>query len=205
MFYFLFVKSLFPLGPMLETILKWLLPISILILLALFVLSIIKLKQRAAWLWLIPVVFCMSAYGVDRLVQTDAESIKEVINKGKNAFKKGDMKILASVISEDYQDSFHSSKQQLLNHCSMYLNGPVFKSITTTSMQTEQKDNRAIVTLVVFITFENQGYVFENYGVTAAKVAVRINLKKERDNNWRILSCEIIEVDNQPFNWQQVR
>jgi hypothetical protein len=70
-------------------------------------------------------------------------------------------------------------------------------------MQTERTDGQAIVSLVVFITFDNESFVFDNYGNTA-KVGVGIHLKKERDNNWRICSTEILEVNNQAFDWKRI-
>jgi hypothetical protein len=203
MLYLLLKTDLLPFGQIAKIILLWLLPIAILILLILLVLSI--LKQRSAWFWLIPVVLCIFAFGMDWLVKTDMEEIKTVINNGKNAFENENINALSSIVSVDYQDSYHSNKQQLLRHCSSYFNGPVFRSITKTSMQTEITAGQATVIIVVFITFESEGFVFENYGVTTAKVAARIHLKKEKDKNWRICSSEIIEVNNQPFDWQQVR
>ena len=201
--YLLLETTLLPFGKTVKIILLWLLPIAILIILFPLILGILKPKERWDRLWLVPIVLCLFAFSLDWLVKTDTEKIKTVINRGQSAFENENIKALSEIISDDYQDSYHSSKQQLLSHCISYFNEPVFSSITKTWMQTERTDGQAIVSLVVFITFDNESFVFDNYGNTA-KVGVRIRLKKEEDNNWRICSTEILEVNNQAFDWKRI-
>jgi len=204
MLYLLLETSLLPFGKTVKIILLWLLPIAILVIVFTIILSIIKPKERWDRLWVVPIVLCMFAFSLDWLVKTDDEKIKTVINNGQSAFENENIEALSEIISDDYQDSYHSSKQELLRHCSSYFNGPVFSSITKTSMQTERTDGQAIVPLVVFITFDNESFVFDNYGINTAKVGVRIRLKKERDNNWKICGTEILEVNNQVSDWKRI-
>jgi hypothetical protein len=71
-------------------------------------------------------------------------------------------------------------------------------------MQTDRKNAEAVVTIAVFIAFNENSFVVRDYSVANAKVALKITLKKETDRQWRIYQTEIIEVNNQPFNWNAV-
>lgn len=180
---------------------KVILPTAIAGFTILLFINIANLKERSAYIWLIPVFLCILAFASDWAVKTDMEKIKTVMNTGEKAFEQENLKELSTIISDNYKDSYHSDKKELLRHCGSYFSEPVFRSITKTFMQIEKRDKQAAVTIVVFITFDYEGFAFENYGVTTAKVAAKLSLEKEKDKKWRIYQAEIIEVNNQPATW----
>lgn len=197
-------ERLFFLSPKTITILKILLPVAAAALSIWLITSIIELRERSAFIWLLPIILSITGFGLDWLVKTDTEKIKSIINAGQRAFEQEDLKLLGSIVSEKYQDSFHPNKQALLGHCNSYFAQPLCDSVTKTFMQMDKNQNEATITIAAFISFNENSFVVRDYGVLNAKVAVKIKLKKEADRQWRILTVEIIEVNNQPFDWASV-
>jgi hypothetical protein len=203
-FNLLLEAKLFFLNPKTITILKILLPAAAAGLSIWLIIGIIRLKERSAYIWLLPIILSTAGFGLDWLVKTDMEKIKSTINASQRAFQQEDIKLLGSIISDKYQDSFHADKQALLRHFSFYFSEPICDSVTRTFMQTDKKNAEAVVTIAVFIAFNENSFVVRDYSVANAKVALKITLKKETDRQWRIYQTEIIEVNNQPFNWNAV-
>ena len=162
------------------------------------------MRDRSAYIWLLPLLLSTAGFGLDWFVKTDMEKIKSTINSGQRAFQQEDIKLLNSILSDKYQDSFHPNKQAMLQHFNSYFSEPLCDDITKTFMQTNKKDTETDVTIAVFITFNQNSFVVRDYGVLNAKVALKIILKKEMDRQWRIFTVEIVEVNNQPFDWASV-
>jgi hypothetical protein len=194
----------FFLNPKTITILKILLPAGQLCLSIWLIISIVQLRDRSAYIWLLPIILSTAGFGLDLLVKTDMEKIKSAINAGQRAFQQEDIELLGSIISDKYQDSFHTNKQSLLQHFNSYFSEPLCDGISRTFMQTDKKNAEAVVTIAIFIAFNENSFVVRDYSVANAKVALKITLKKETDRQWRIYQTEIIEVNNQPFNWNAV-
>lgn len=192
------------LGPNIINVLKYLLPVAAAGLSIWLIISIIQLDDRSSYIWFLPLVLIIAGFGLDWLVKTDSEKISLAINKCRQAVRQQDVELLDSIISEQYQDSYHSSKQALLQHFRNYFSQPLCDSITKTYMQTDKKDGQAVVTAAFFLTFNPKSFPAKDYGVLNATVAVRIKLKKEKDKQWRIYETEITEVNNQPFSWSAV-
>jgi lipoprotein signal peptidase len=77
--------------------------------------SVVPEKKRA-WQLLIPLLIALAGFGIDRLVTTDTEKINSIIDSGIKAVKAENFNAVDSYISDDYRDSFHRSKEQLISH-----------------------------------------------------------------------------------------
>lgn len=202
--YLMTKSTILTLSPSVQTLLKILLPVVIILLIIFIIISIIRSGEKGSWFWLGPIALCLFGIGLDLLITTDSEQIKKAINTCQKAFKQQNIKLIAPFISDKYQDSIHENKQDLLQHCSSFLEKILFSNITRLSTQIQKTDNIATATIVVFISFDPRSFVAESYGTFSAKVAARITLKKEPDKIWRIQKTEIIEVDNQPTSWNKI-
>jgi hypothetical protein len=196
--------KIFFLNPRSIALLKILIPIAAGGLSIWLIISIVQLQDRSAYTWLLPLILLLTGFGFDWLVKTDMEKIKAAINTSQRACRQEDIKLFSSIVSDNYQDSFHIDKQALLGHFKTYFSEPLCDSITKTFIQTNKRDSEATVTVAYFIIFNQDSFVSRDYGVLTAKVALRMILKKEADRQWRISKAELVEVNNQPFNWATV-
>ena len=192
------------LNPKALLILKIVLPILAAVLSGFLILGIIQLKDKTFNIWLLPLILIIAAFCIDWLFKTDAEKINLVIRKSQQAVQQEDSALLSSILSEQYQDSFHSSKQALLRHFNSYFEQPLCDSVTKTYMQTNRQGSTAVVELAVFIAFNPKSFPVKDYEVSNATVSLRLRLRKEKDNQWRIYETEITSVNSQPFSWSAV-
>ena len=91
--------------------------ISLLVLYGVFRFRSIFPKKRHWWQWLIPVVIAGAAFGLDYFVQTDYEKINALIKTGMRAVEEEDANAIGTIVSADYRDSHHKSKEELMEHC----------------------------------------------------------------------------------------
>ena len=90
---------------------------AVLVLFGMFTFRSMFPEKRHWWQLLIPVFIVGVALGLDGIVKTDLEKINVVVNRGIKAVKEEDARAIESILSEQYSDSYHRSKQHLLNHC----------------------------------------------------------------------------------------
>ena len=74
-------------------------------------------EKKSRLQWLLPLLVIAAAFGTDYLVQTDLEKIDDVINTGMKAVTKKDYQAIEALISENYSDSYHNSKESLMADC----------------------------------------------------------------------------------------
>jgi hypothetical protein len=194
----------FFLSPKTLSILKIILPICAIALSALLISGIILSKDKANYIWFLPLILMTAGFGIDWVVQTDTEQIKSTLSKSELAIEHEDMALFSSVISDKYQDSMHPNKQALLQHFNSYFGQPLCDSVTNTFTQINKKQNEAEILIVVFISFNQNSFPVRDYSVSTAKVELKLKLFKEPDRKWRIRGVEIAAVDNQPFSWSAV-
>ncbi len=190
--------------PLLAAILKVALPIAIVVLISLVIFEIIRIRERPYWLWMMPIILCGLGFGIDFLIQTDNEKIRKVIYTAIRAVEQENCSTINKIISSSYHDSFHNTKEELMQHCRTTLGRPLINKITRTSQELEISAREANITMAVIVLFEEHSTAVEGYGVTAASATARIQLRKEAGNKWFITEVEIIEVNRQPFRWSAI-
>lgn len=184
-------------------LLRIILPIGTAVFAILLVVNTVQLKERLAYLWFVPVCLCALAFGLDALVGTNKEKITALVNKSIQAVEKEDAIAFAKTIAADYQDSFHKNKQDLINHFKRELYEPVIANNRKTHQQTEIKADEAIATVVIWTSFEPQGWVFE-MGKAFLKTDLRLHLRKY-NNKWLIHSGEILALDGYEADWTAIQ
>ncbi len=177
---------------------------AVLVLFAVLTFRGIFTEKRRRWQWLLPAITVAAALGLDFFVQTDLEKIKTVISTGTKALEEENCSAIAQIISDNYSDSYHRTKDDLILHCQRELSQPVVQKCTRTSFLFEISPPNANVSLAALLSFEKDSYIYQNFK-SPLFVKLKLNLQKQHNKNWLISRVEILELDRQPVNWQQVR
>lgn len=184
-------------------LLRIILPAAVAAFAILLVINTVQLNERLAYLWLVPVSLCALAFGLDALVGTDKEKITAVIDKSIQAVEKEDSAAFAKTIAEDYQDSFHKNKQELISHFKRELYEPVIANNRKTHQQTDIQADEAIAMVVIWTSFEPDGWVYE-MGKAFLKTDLKLQLRKY-NNKWLIHGVEILALDGYEADWTAIK
>ena len=161
------------------------------------------LPPKRAWVfWLLPVAIAIAAFAIDFLVQTDKEKIEAVLAKACRAVEGEDVRALAPLISNDYRDSVHPSKQALLNHFGERLSKPVIEKIVPAIVSLDIKPPDATVVFTARVMFDPKGPVYEYQKMMLFKL--QADLKREGDE-WLFSRTEILTIDLQPAGWKNTQ
>jgi low affinity Fe/Cu permease len=162
------------------------------------------LEKRRWWQLIIPVFLAVAAFGADMLVQTDREKINSVINAAIKAVQQEDCSAIEATIDNNYSDSYHSTKQQLLDHCRRELSQSLVEKGKKTGLLIEISDSNATAVLFATIFFNENSYISQNYK-SFLLVKAKLSLRKQPDKRWLISRVEILELDRQPTSWGRIR
>jgi len=180
-----------------------LLIVAILVLLVMLMLRRIFPEKRHWAQWLLPAFLTVAAFGFDLLVKTNLEKINAVINTAVKAVEEENCHAIAAVISDNYRDSYHNTKKDLMRHCRARLSEPLVAKNKKRPPIIEISSPKATVTLTIIIHFDKQSYVYQDIRLMWAKV--KLDLQKEQDKRWLINRVEILELNMQRANWRDIR
>lgn len=161
-------------------------------------------KKRHWWQWLIPLFVAGSGFGLDFLVKTDPEKITSVLETGIQAVRDEDCDEIESILADDYYDSLHDAKEDLMARCRRRLSKPIVEKNTRTALQMEISPPKATAALTCVIKFEKESDIYQNYRPFLF-LKLELHLRKQPDREWLINRAEVLEIDRQPANWQDVR
>jgi hypothetical protein len=161
-------------------------------------------EKRRRWQLLVPVFLAAAAFGLDGIVQTDLEKIDAVLAKGIKAVKAEDFKAIESILSDRYSDSYHRTKQHLLDHFKRVLSEPLIANHKQTGRLVDIKGSEAAVVLFTTVTFEKNSRVAQNY-TSFLMTKTKLSLQKRPDGKWLIGRIEVLELNRQPANWGYIR
>jgi hypothetical protein len=153
------------------------------------------------WQLAVPVLLLIAAFALDWLVVTDSEKIRTVITTAEKAGQTRDLASLERLVAEDYHDSFHRDKRQLLDRARAALTSSPLKAVKEISFDPASLEPaRASVGLIVVATFQKNSLVAAAYKPVMI-VKLDFQLAKQADRQWVIQSIELVEVDKQPVTW----
>jgi hypothetical protein len=158
-------------------------------------------ERARPWQLAVPVFLVAAAFGVDRLVTTDSEKIRDLITAAENTGRTRDLAGLERLLAEDYHDSFHKDKRHLVDRARAALTSSPLKAVKEISFDpTSLEPPRASVGLIVVATFQENSMVAAAYKPVMI-VKLDFQLAKQSDRRWLIQSIELVEVDKQPVVW----
>ncbi len=162
-------------------------------------------EKRRWWQWLLPLVLAGVAFGLDALVETDSEQIDAVINAGIAAVGTRNIAKIERIISPDYRDSAHESKERLLYYCRQAVaENQVVKATKKGVKKTNLSATSATAYVFFQLTFDKNSYFAENYK-PSAQIKVEVKFEKRTGSGWMVRCVELRGIDGQSLNWRQVR
>lgn len=154
------------------------------------------------WQLLIPVVLAAGGLGLEHFIETDYEKIESVIEAGRRAVISQDVGRIAGIVSPDYSDSSHYSKDALLLFCRDLLDQPFVERIKKQQELITISGQGAEAELSVRLHLHPQNpYAV---GGTLMYLKMKLHLTKTAYGNWLISGSQIISINNQPFGWGNV-
>jgi len=157
-------------------------------------------EKRKLWQWFLPAGVALLGVGLDLGVATDLEKINQVIRTGLRAVQEENCAAIVPLIAADYQDSYHKSRESLLDRCRVRLVPPAVQRIRRVSTKVEITAPEAKVALSLWMTFDQNSIWAQAYKQTAL-IAVDLYLRKQPDGTWRVSRVEVREVDKMPASW----
>lgn len=161
-------------------------------------------EKRRWWQMPVPALVVAAAFVLDFAVRTDLEKINAVINTCIKAVQEEDCDAIEATIAENYHDSYHNTKRDLMRHCRSQLSQPLVEKSTKRACLVQLSPPDARAALFATIVFEKDSYVSVNYKAWLM-VEVQLNFREQGDKTWLINRAEVIEIDKQPANWSQIR
>ena len=161
-------------------------------------------EKRQPWQPLIPLIIVLAAFGIDAMVATDREQIRDVVQTLLDATENEDVAALVSVIGPDYQDSFHRNRARLVDRIRGELSKPVVKKTSRNGLSLDFTTPTAPIALLrMAIVFEPSSNVAGNYGASYLAL-IRISFKKYPDGRWLANGIEIEKINMQSISWNQI-
>jgi len=187
--------------------------------------------KKRKWHFAIPFVIIGLSFAIAYFVQTDKEKIQNAVNKGIKAFQTQNIEPIKEIIADDYTDTAHSSKELIIAYCQALFQTATVEKITIYSRQIEigsahstsshpsslrdfggqagqagspqVEDSKAAFTMEALVKFTENSQMAQ-MGKPLLLVKARFNFGKTPQKRWLINSCEILELDRNPVNWNQM-
>ncbi|OHB66191.1 MAG: hypothetical protein A2Y76_07185 [Planctomycetes bacterium RBG_13_60_9] len=174
---------------------------SVLVLLGVLTYRSVWDERRRWWQWLLPVGVAALGFGLDYAVATDLEKINGTIRTSMAAAEQEDCVALARLLAADYEDSYHTSKQALIDHCRQRLVPPAVEQIRKVAAAVTVTPPQAVATLTMRVKFEPDSHWARTAGKTGVLVKAQFRLRKQSGGHWLVTRIEVLEVDMMPVNW----
>ena len=182
----------------------WMLLIAaVVVLLIIYVIQAIKPEKRKRWHLFIPIMIAISAFAIDIFVETDQENINSIIKSCIKASRNEDADTIDTFIASDYHDSQHLSKQEIMIFCRAIFSEPAVKRFVKLNQSIELSSSNATVLIKGFLFFDKESRFYKELKPAIA-VKLELGLKKYSNKEWQINRVEILEIDNQTFDWDNL-
>ncbi len=180
-----------------------LIAVAVITLIVLFAMRSQIQEKKRLYLWLLPILIAAAAFALDYFMKTDLEKINEVIDTITNAVQDENPQAIETLIAQNYSDSYHTGKKELIYYCRRKLSEPIIEKNIKRIISIDISDSRAAATFTVRIIFDQQSYIYQTF-VRLILTKVRIDLEKQH-GRWLITRTELLEVDMQPFTWKDIK
>jgi len=159
-----------------------------------------KFKPRH---WLLPLSVAALGFALDYLVKTDREKLNALIDTVVKAVEEENCPAIDAAVADDYRDSFHAAKPDLMAHCRRTLPGLLIAKNTKRACLLQISPPTAKATIFTTTTFEQNSWVSQSYK-SFLFFKGELLFRKQPDNSWLITRINPLEVDKQPINWREI-
>ncbi len=178
--------------------------LGILVIFALAALETFSLKKKRWQLALLPLCIATAAFACDWFVRTDWEKVNTLVQIFIVAIEEENPDAIDSIISPDYSDSLHRTKEPLMRYCRRLLARPIVEKNKKIALTIEMSPPQATATLIVTSRLDETSKLYSQYFVPVVNAKVRFDLKKYSGGRWLIASIQILEVNRQSMTWNQI-
>jgi len=178
--------------------------LGILVIFALAAFEAFSLKKNRWQLALLPLCIATAAFACDWLVRTDWEKVNVLVETLIVAVEKENPDAIDRIISPDYSDSLHRTKEPLMRYCRRLLARPLVEKNKKIALTIEMSPPQATATLVVMARLDQTSKLYSQYFVPVVNAKVQLDLKKYSDGRWLIVSIQILKVNKQSMTWNQI-
>ncbi|MFC1677005.1 hypothetical protein ACFL3G_08080 [Planctomycetota bacterium] len=174
---------------------------------AVFCLWLFRVFFPDKWRWRqlgIPVLIVLLGFGLDWLVDSDSERIDTLIETMITSIREERPLQFESIVSENYADSVHSSKDSFMQYVNARLSKPAVESAYEAIISEEMGSRSAEIVMTIRFVFDKEGEVYQSF-VRLILAKIKLELVKENDGRWLIESIEVRELNKQPTKWRDIR
>lgn len=159
-------------------------------------------NMKSYWKVLIPLVIAGLGFGVDHFIKTDNEKINLLIDNARTAFVVRDFDTIDRIMSSDYKDSYHKSKDAALNHCKRVLDRPFAEKIKMmySNLTINGNNAKTIIEATIHIDQRNP---YAGMAPEVAMVKVEIDFAKTA-KEWKVTQVELKELNKSSVSWGQI-
>ncbi|MEN6576682.1 MAG: hypothetical protein ABFD90_10090 [Phycisphaerales bacterium] len=173
---------------------------AVIVLLVVLTVRSVLPEKRRLWQWLLPLGVAALALGLDAAVATDREQINGLLKAGIQAAEQEDCAAIARLLSDDYADSYHKSKEAAFNHCRSRLVPPAIEKVRKIASEVKITPPEAVATFTLLIQFDKDSVWARSYKPNAL-VVMQFYLRKQSNGAWLVRRAEVVEVDKLSVTW----
>lgn len=173
---------------------------------ALFCLWLFRVFAPDKWRWWllsIPVLIALLGFGVDWLVASDSEKIDSLIRTMTDSIQNEQPDEFEKLVSEDYKDSIHASKNSFMYYIHSRLAKPVVESAYQAIITKELSGRTAEIVMTIRFVFDKESDMYQTF-TRLILAKIKMDLAKDSLNRWLIERIEVKEVNKQPSRWKDV-
>ena len=146
-------------------------------------------------------LICLGGVGLERLVRTDSEQIRNLLYSCRRAATAADVGAFDKWICPDYRDSVHSGKEQLLAFIRQVVGAGGVDRVKFRSIELSVNGSQASTRLNIRIqTNVKNPYI----GGGLFFVGLNVIYRKDSQLGWRIISVELQSINDQRMLWKNI-
>ena len=150
----------------------------------------------------IPALILATTLGLEYFVRTDREKIVEVFRQARRMGVTKDFSGFNQIFSPDYRDSRNRNRDELRHFCDESLAMTSLSSVRIRSQELDIRDGTATGDIRLRVWLHYRGEELEVQ--TPYWVRLRGEFVRLPDGQWRIVSTEIVSVNDDPMGWREV-
>jgi hypothetical protein len=159
--------------------------------------------QWKRWPFAVPLLAGTLAFGLDCLVKTDAEQIREILNECRKLAVQGRIEQMQPYIADTYADPVHRSKEALLQSARAIVQSAGLERVVERGHTLKIDGNKAVsqVRFRVHLNSQKSQYAV---GGSLLFVFLEFQYVRQPDGRWQIQQAMLLSVNDQPMGWKDV-
>ncbi len=159
--------------------------------------------QWKRWPFAVPLLVGALAFGLDYLVQTDAEQIRSILADCRKLALEGRIDQMEPYIADTYSDPAHRSKDALLQSARAIIQSAGLERVVERG-HTLKIDGSTAVSQVRFRVHLNPQKSQYAVGGSLLFVFLEFQYVRQPNGRWQIRQAMLLSVNDQPMGWKDI-